>query len=209
MMDSGTYANLEKLLTAARVPRSLWPRYFERETERELRRQFRNEQDYRSMLARTLQNDCIERERRRKFSMFLMLMLWLILEQQRQQQQPRLFAQRAFRTLMNSEHGYGDAEIVGRGIACACVAAGMSESGARDALEWAATDKDGRGNPHRAALRHLDAALAERERDEQQQPEPAPTAEPQPAEEEEQQEEEQQNSEPTDDQLDDLMSPSW
>lgn len=137
-MDAIAYSKLEAALTSAKVPRALWPRYFESERYRLLRKRCRDDDEYRRRVARKLQDDAAERERRNAFSLFIVLLLWLLSEQQRDRQRAADFASLCVLVLANSDHARmaGDAAIH-RGTACALIAAGFNDTEACDALSVA------------------------------------------------------------------------
>lgn len=164
-MDAVAYHKLEAALTSAKVPRSLWPRYFEKEEHRLLRRRCRDEEEYRRIMQRRLsEREHGERARRERWALFLIILLWLLQQQQQQRQSAREFVQQSWRALLTTEHGRNDpesAQVALAGITLAC----FPEKETADALQHGATSMDGRATcPLREGIKELERAMEEERR---------------------------------------------
>jgi hypothetical protein len=155
-MDAIAYAKLESALVSARIPRSLWPRYFEKEEHRLLRKRCRDEDEYRRLLSERLQNEHGERQRRERWALFVILLLWL---HDQKEQNARRFVQTGWRALMSSEHGRNDPDAAQTALAAITMAKYQDPDAVQDALWHGATASDGRSDaPLKAALRAIEKA---------------------------------------------------
>ena len=177
-MDAAAWDQLSNILTEKKVPRSLWPRYFEKEEHRLLRKRCADEGEYRRvMAARLAEKEHCERTRRERWALFLIVLLWLV-QQRQQHENARQFVQRGWRAVLSTEHGRNDpeaAQVALTGIALAC----FSKKEVEDALAFGAISADNRATcPLSAGLRELEKA-AEAEQQEaaklSEQPAPQPS----------------------------------
>ena len=173
-MDALAFSKLESALGSAKVPRSLWPRYFEKEELRQLRRRIRDKEEYRRILATKL--DAAERERRRRFNDLLMLLLWLLALDFKGS--PASFLQFGHRVLIRSESRW-DWEPAERCLAGIAICK-FGEQATADALAQGITNMDGDAAfPMRYAERALERE-ANKQLEVTQEPKPAPALELQP-----------------------------
>ena len=160
-MDAIAFAKLESALLSAKVPRALWPAYFEKEEHRLLRKRCRDEDEYRRMLSERLQNEHGERQRRERWALFVILLLWLL---DQREQNARQFVQTGWRVLLSSEHGRNDPESAQVALAAITLAKYQNADAVEDALWHGATSSDGRSDaPLKFALRALEK-IAEEDR---------------------------------------------
>lgn len=176
-MDAIAWTQLEAALLAADVPRSLWPRYFEKEEHRLLRARCRDEDEYRRLLNKRLaEHDHGERERRERWALFLIVLLWILQQQREQPQTARSFVQSGFRALRLTDHGRMDpesAQVALTGVALV----NFPFKEVEDALAHGAVSSDGLATcPLSEGLRQLEAAdeSARQQRD-RDAAKPAPT----------------------------------
>jgi hypothetical protein len=172
-MDAWT--RLEERLTAARVPRSVWPRYWEKEKYKKLRQRLRDEAEYRSAMERALERDASERRRQREFTQLLIILLWLLVDQDDEDR--KTWAQRAWSTLRATPPGSWDGEYAQRLLSCITLAkCGCDIEQAEAVLKVAGTNKVGQSFPLPVALRYIEQAESERQRltKTAQEPSPAP-----------------------------------
>jgi hypothetical protein len=161
-MDAIAFHKLEAALTATKVPRLLWPRYFEKEEYRQLRRRIRDEDEFRRILRKRLEDDAAERKRRRDFAQFLTLLLYLLMMDEKKPQQ---WFRQGHRALLRTAWGRNDPEVVECCLCGVALAKFGDEAGdIEPALQRGITNHDGDATiPMRHALREL-----ERHRDEEQ-----------------------------------------
>ena len=172
-MDAMAFSKLESALTAARVPRSLWPKYYEKEELRQLRRRIRDKQEYLRILR--MKQDAGERERRRRFNDLLMLLLWLLALDFKGS--PASFLQLGHRALIRSA-GRWDWEPAERCLAGIAICRFGREATA-DALAHGVGNMDGDAVfPMKHAIRALEREAEQQEQ--QSKPAPAPAAQVQP-----------------------------
>ncbi len=103
-MSPEAWSRLEASLIARKVPRALWPRYFEKEEYRLLRRQIADDDEYWRRVSRKLEDDRNERLRRDAFATFVMLLAWLLALQERQRMDCRSFIRTAVPVLADTDH---------------------------------------------------------------------------------------------------------
>lgn len=158
-MDALAWSNLENILTAQKVPRSLWPVYFEKEEHKLLRRRCANEEEYRRIMAARLKDkEHCERARRERWALFLIVLLWLVQQQQQQRQSARQFVQEGWRALLSTEYGRNDPEAAQVALAAVTLAC-FSKKETEDALQFGALGGDNLATvPLRAGLRSLEKA---------------------------------------------------
>ena len=179
-MDALAWNQLENILISKKVPRSLWPVYFEKEEHRLLRKRCANEEEYRrAMMRRLNEKEHCERTRRERWALFLIVLLWLVQQQQQQRQGAREFVQQGWRAVLSTEHGRNDPEAASvalAGIALAC----FTKKETEDALQFGAVSADNLSTvPLSAGLRSLEkAAEAEQQEAAKLAAEPAPTPQP-------------------------------
>jgi hypothetical protein len=156
-----TWAELESRLTAARVPRSLWPRYWEKEKYKKLRQRLRDKDEYRLAMARSLERDASERRRQREFSQLLIIILWLLSDDQ---DDHKSWSQRAFLTLRSIPPCLWDSEYAQRLLAAITLAKcdGNIEQ-AEAAIKQAGTNRIGQSFPLPVSLKYIEQAEVERQ----------------------------------------------
>jgi hypothetical protein len=174
-MDAAAWNQLENILTDKKVPRSLWPRYFEKEEHRQLRKRCANEEEYRRIMMRRLsEKEHCERTRRERWALFLIVLLWMI-QQRQQHENAREFVQSGWRALLSTEHGRNDPESASVALAGITLAV-FSRKETEDALQFGAISGDNRATvPLSAALRAIEKADEEAAKPSA---EPAPTPQP-------------------------------
>lgn len=175
-MDAAAWDQLSNILTAQKVPRSLWPVYFEKEEHKLLRRRCANEEEYRrAMMRRLNEKEHCERTRRERWALFLIVLLWLVQQQQQQRQGAREFVQQGWRAVLSTEHGRNDpeaAQVALTGITLAC----FTKKETEDALQSGAVSGDNRATvPLSSGLRAIEKADEEAAKPSA---EPAPTPQP-------------------------------
>lgn len=176
-MDALAWNQLENILTDKKVPRSLWPVYFEKEDHRQLRRRCANEEEYRRIMMRRLsEKEHCERTRRERWALFLIVLLWMI-QQRQQHENAREFVQSGWRALLSTEHGRNDPESASVALAGITLAV-FSRKETEDALQFGAISGDNRATvPLSAALRAIEKAAEAEEREAaklSEQPAPSP-----------------------------------
>jgi len=169
-----TWTELESRLTAAGVPRRLWPKFYERESDRQLRLRVKDKDELNRILTMRLQKSVVERERRKKFTDLLILMLWLLDDYH--DPIPACWMQTARQSVLDCDRPRMDAETVERLTYCL----GWLKYGrdhAERLLPLSGADKTGRCHPLRHAIRIAEQiASAEDQRAKiAQEPSPAPT----------------------------------
>jgi hypothetical protein len=157
------WAELESRLTAARVPRSLWPRYWEKEKYKKLRQRLRRDsEEYRSAMERSLERDHSERRRQREFAQLLIILLWLL---DQDAEDRRSWTQRAWSTLRATPPGSWDGEYAQRLLAGLTLAKCDGDLDAAEAvLKVAGTNLVGQAFPLPVSLKYIEQAEVERQR---------------------------------------------
>jgi hypothetical protein len=172
---SDAYSKLEARLTAARVPRGLWPHYWEKEKYKKLRQRLRDKEEYRLAMARQLERDHSERRRQREFTRLLLVLLWLLDQDDEDRQS---WAQRAFLTMRSTPPCRWDGEYAQRllsGIVLAKCDGDIEQAEA--VLKVAGTNRIGQSFPLPVSLKYIEQAEVER----QQSTKIAPTPSDKPA----------------------------
>jgi hypothetical protein len=165
------WAELESRLTAAGVPRRLWPKFWEREADRQLRQRIKDKDELNRIMTMRLQKSIVERERRRKFTDLLILMLWLLDEHH--DPVPVCWMQTARQSVLDCDRPRMDAETIERLTYCL----GWLKFGrdhAERLLPISGSDKTGRCHPLRHAIRIAEAIASDEQRTKTAQ-EPSPT----------------------------------
>ncbi len=178
-MDALAFSKLESALTSAKVPRSMWPRYFEKEELRQLRKRVSDKNEYLRILRMKLDQDAAERKRRREFNDLLVLLLWLLAMDHKGS--PASFLQFGHRVLIRSEAPRWDWEPAERAL-CGITICKFGWQETADALKKGIANRDGDSVfPMLHAQRALERfAEEDRQRLTMPAPKPAPALELQP-----------------------------
>jgi len=170
-MDAWT--ELESRLTAARVPRGLWPKYWEKEKYKKLRLRIKNDDEFRASMSRSLARDHSERRRQREFTQLLIVILWLLSDDH---DDLKSWARSAWSTLLATAPCSRDGEYAQRLLAAITLAKCDGDiDQAESLLQAAGTNMVGQTFPLPTALRYIERAEVERRRTAQK-PSPAPAA---------------------------------